>query len=370
MSKANKDIAVFFHQEFLDYRIPDGMFDSDPSPYLARQIEQPEGPDRILNTRGVLINSEISGRLDWFEPLPATDEELSVFHTREYIDRLKVASVAGEYLAASTYVMPDGMEVIRLSAGSAIGAAKKVVSGDYRIGYALSRPPGHHAQPGEADGYCFINGVGLAALEAIDSGFPRVAIIDWDVHHGNGTQAGFYGRDDVLTISMHMNHGSWGPTHPQSGDVDETGEGLGDGYNINLPIPFGAGDHCYNQLFQRCVVPAVQDFDPDIIVLANGQDANQFDPNGRQCLTMAGYYSLASQLRQLAQSTCDGRIIMTQEGGYNPSYAPYCAYAVVAGLLNRDMEIQDPIALYPDDAARAEREVDALIARHPLLAGR
>ncbi len=137
--------------------------------------------------------------------------------------------------------------------------------------------------------------------------------------------------------------------------------------NVNLPLPFGAGDSCYRVAFDRCVEPLVREFAPDLIVIANGQDANQFDPNGRQCLTMAGFHALGSRVRTLAASLCHGKVVMTQEGGYNPTYAPYCAYAAVAGLLGREMGIDDPIALYPDDEERAERDISELIARHPLI---
>lgn len=321
-------MEIFFHKEFLSYKIPAGIFDSRPSPYLEKQIAQPEGPERILNTGSVLQRCELSNVLTWSEPHLATDKELLSFHTVDYLQRLKAAESSSDSFTNSTYMFKNGMKVIRLSAGAAIDAVRHVVSGKGKLAYAISRPPSHHAQPDEADGYCFINGVGLAALKALNAGYARVAIIDWDVHHGNGTQAGFYVRDDVLTISMHMNHGSWGSTHIQTGEVDEIGTGDGEGHNVNFPIPFGAGDRCYNELMRRCIVPAVKNFSPDLIVLANGQDANQFDPNGRQCLTMGGYHELAVQVRELANDVCDGKIVMTQEGGYNPSYAPLCAYAV------------------------------------------
>ena len=164
-----------------------------------------------------------------------------------------------------------------------------------------------------------------------------------------------------------MDHGSWGESHPESGSVDEIGSAAGEGYNINLPLPFGSGDHCYDLAFEQCVLPRLRQFEPDLIILANGQDANQFDPNGRQMLTMAGYYRLATHLRAAAAQLCAGRLVVTQEGGYNPSYAPLCAYAVAAGLLGEAMEIKDPIAFYPEDRARAEADVAALIARHPLF---
>ncbi|MDH3377310.1 MAG: hypothetical protein OEQ39_10150 [Gammaproteobacteria bacterium] len=349
------------------HRIPDGVFDSLPSPLLEKQIEQPEGPDRIINTVSVLRRGPLSQRLSWGTPVSATDNELLTFHTTDYLQRLKESDKKGKYLSASTYLPAAGLETARLAAGAVLSALRYVLNDEGSMGYAMCRPPNHHAQPNMADGYCFLNGIGLAALEAIAQGYKKIAIIDWDVHHGNGTQAGLYHRDDILTVSMHMDHGSWGASHPESGNVDEIGEAAGEGFNINLPLPFGSGDQCYTAVFERCVVPKVREFNPDLIILANGQDANQFDPNGRQMVTMAGFYTMASTLRELANEVCGGKLVMTQEGGYNATYAPLCAYAVAAGLVGADLELKDPIAFYPEDSSRAQRDVQALINRHPLL---
>ncbi|MGI9407044.1 MAG: class II histone deacetylase [Hyphomicrobiaceae bacterium] len=360
-------MPVFFHESMLDFRIPDGVFDGLPSELLDIQMAQPERPERLANTVSILKRGPVASHLDWCEARPATDTEILTFHTPEYLQTLEEANVAGRYLTQSTHVPKGGLDAIRRAAGAAIDAARVVVSGEHKLAYALVRPPAHHAQPDTADGYCFVNNCALAALEALGSGAQRVALVDWDVHHGNGAQAGFYHRNDILTVSIHMNHGAWGPTHVQTGDVDEIGEGVGTGFNLNLPLPFGTGDHGYAQVFERCVAPALRRFNPDLIVLVNGQDANQFDPNGRQCVTMAGFHHLADNLRMLANELCNGKVAVTQEGGYNPTYAPYCAYAVAAGLLGLPLEIEDPIAFYPDDPMQAKIHIDQLMERHPLL---
>ena len=363
----NARMPVYFHERMLDFRVPAGMFDGLPSDLLDIQMAQPERPERIANTVSVLKRGPLGERMDWREARAATDEEILGFHTADYLATMKEADGTGKYLSQSTYLNPGQLEAVRLAAGAAIDAATAVALDKAKVAYAMTRPPAHHAQPGDADGYCFVNNCGLAVLAAQKAGRERIAVVDWDVHHGNGTQEGFYERDDVLTISLHMNHGAWGPTHPQTGEVDEIGRGAGEGYNLNLPLPFGLGNAGYTIAFDRCVAPALRRFKPDLIVLANGQDANQFDPNGRQCLDMAGFYGLACRLRTLAEELCEGRIAMTQEGGYNPTYAPYCAYAVVAGLLGAPLELDDPIALYPDDPTAADARIDELIARHPLL---
>lgn len=151
---------------------------------------------------------------------------------------------------------------------------KHILDGNGKISYALVRPPGHHAQPTQADGYCFLNNAGLAVELALSSGVSKVAVVDIDVHYGNGTAEGFYGSNRVLTISLHMNHGSWGPSHPQSGTVDEIGEGEGLGYNLNIPLPNGSGNRGYEHAMTELVVPAVEKFEPEMIVLVVGQDSS------------------------------------------------------------------------------------------------
>ncbi len=359
-------MKIYYTSEVLGYQLPAGLFDSYPSPLLDKQIDQPEGPDRIRNTVSVLKNSPLADDLQWEHPIPATDSEILTFHTQQHLKNLLRANESGPYLSNSTYLETGGMKYVYLAAGAALCAIRHIIRGDGTLSYAIGRPPNHHAQPDHADGYCFVNGIAMAALEALASGYKKIAIVDWDVHHGNGTQSGFYHRDDVLTISMHMDHGAWGETHLQTGGVNETGVGIGKGFNINLPLPFGSGDHLYTQVFEHCVIPALHDFQPDLIILSNGQDANQFDPNGRQMVTMNGFYQMANRLREAADSLCHGKIMMTQEGGYNPSYAPLCAYAVAAGLMNKPLEIKDPIAFYPDEKSRAMRDFDHLMETHPL----
>jgi acetoin utilization deacetylase AcuC-like enzyme len=225
---------------------------------------------------------------------------------------------------------------------------------------ALVRPPGHHAAPAMCDGYCFFNNVGVAAQAARAAGIERVAIIDWDVHHGNGTQAGFYADPSVLTVSLHMDHGAWGPSHPQTGAVDERGEGDGQGTNLNIPLPMGSGDLTYALAFERFVEPAVRAFAPQLLIIANGLDASQFDPNGRQLLTMNGFNHLAQSARTLADELCAGKLLIVQEGGYNPAYSAFCLHATVEGFIGRPSSVADPLAYMPDFGVRSHADIDAL----------
>jgi acetoin utilization deacetylase AcuC-like enzyme len=155
-----------------------------------------------------------------------------------------------------------------------MSAMEHILSGQASLAYALVRPPGHHAQPTRADGYCFLNNAGLAIKLALNAGIKRIVTIDIDVHYGNGTAEGFYDTNEVLTISLHMNHGSWGPSHPQSGSIEELGKGIGFGYNLNIPLPNGSGDESYQYAFDELVVPAVHQYQPEIIVFIIGQDSS------------------------------------------------------------------------------------------------
>lgn len=193
----------------------------------------------------------------------------------EYIEELVQANAAGsKELCFGTFLNPGSWGAALISAGTTLSAMKHVLDSRGKLAYALVRPPGHHAQPSRADGYCFLNNAGLAIQLALDSGCRKVAVLDIDVHYGNGTAEGFYRSDNALTISIHMNHGSWGPSHPQSGSIDEVGEGNGFGYNLNIPLPNGSGDAGYSYTMNELVVPAIDKFGPEIIVFVIGQDSS------------------------------------------------------------------------------------------------
>lgn len=180
----------------------------------------------------------------------------------------------GKTLCTGTFLNPGSWDAALLAAGTTLSSMKHLLDGHGKVAYALVRPPGHHAQPSQADGYCFLNNAGLAVQLALDSGCKKVAVIDIDVHYGNGTAEGFYSSNKVFTISLHMNHGSWGPSHPQSGSIDELGDGEGYGYNLNIPLPNGTGDKGYMYAFNELVVPSIHKFEPDMIVLVIGQDSS------------------------------------------------------------------------------------------------
>jgi len=301
--------------------------------------------------RSVLQRGPLRERLVWRAPHEASLEELSCVHDTAYLREVHATSAAGGRRYGVSTVLPAGGWLgVSLAAGAALDAADAVLSGSAQRALCLVRPPGHHASRAACDGYCFVNNCALAAQRAVAAGH-RVAILDIDVHHGNGTQSIFYDRSDVLTVSMHQNMGQWeeGTSHPETGFVDEVGAADGVGFNVNVPLDLGSGDAAHLSAFQSIIVPAVDAFQPSFIVVALGVDGSQFDPNGRQALTMAGYRDLARACRQLADRHAHGRMVLTLEGGYALSYAAFCLHAAVEGALNADALLPDPfLGTYPD----------------------
>lgn len=340
-----------------------GVFDTGSDPGFLDVLEKhPENGDRIRNMVSILKRGPISPFISWHQGRHASVSELYSFHSPEYINELEEADKAGgKTICCGTFLNPGSWEAALLAAGTTLSAMKHILDGHGNIAYALVRPPGHHAQPTQADGYCFLNNAGLAIQLALDFGRAKVAVIDIDVHYGNGTAEGFYRSNEVLTISLHMNHGSWGPSHPQSGTLDELGEGVGFGYNINIPLPNGSGDRGYEYAMKELVIPAVQKFEPDMIVLVVGQDSSAFDPNGRQCLTMDGYREIGRIIRNLANTHCNGQLLIIQEGGYHITYAAYCLHATLEGAMYlQNPLLSDPIAYYPEDEAFTLKVIDQM----------
>jgi acetoin utilization deacetylase AcuC-like enzyme len=323
-----------------------GCYEYEPSPLMTVDEPHPETPDRLLNIKSILEKGPIGDRLTWLAGRHARREEIERFHTAAYVDSIFEAEKAGPTRidGAGTVVAAGSTEAAMAAAGSGLEALDAVLSGRHRRSYAMVRPPGHHAARDMGDGSCIFNNLAIAVEAAVLKGVERVAVIDWDVHHGNGTQSGFYDRSDALTISMHMPLGAWGPNHPETGAVDEVGEGAGLGFNFNIPLPYGTGDQAYRAVMEELVRPAVDGFSPQLLLIACGQDANQFDSNGRNLLSMRGFYDLGRIARELADQHCDGRLLLVQEGGYAVTYSAFCMHAIVEGILRVADPMPDSIA--------------------------
>lgn len=338
-----------------------------------------ETPATKRRFRNLLEVSGLLSQLVPIEPREAGEDELLRFHTPEYLQRIRTLSDDnGGFADVQTPFGPGSYEIAKLAVGGCIEAVDAVIARDVQNAYALVRPPGHHAEPDLGRGFCMLGNVALAAMHAREvRGLERVAIVDFDVHHGNGTQRAFFDDRSVLTISVHQDN--YYPTN--SGGLEEIGSGAGAGFNINVPLPSGSGVGAYMATFERVVIPAIRAYEPGLVIVACGLDASVTDPFGRMMVHSDGYRQIVKLIADVASETCDGRLVLCHEGGYSSSYVPFCGLAVVEQLSGISTGVEDPyleswLALagqglepHQDDAvARAEARVSDLERR--LAAGR
>jgi acetoin utilization deacetylase AcuC-like enzyme len=311
-----------------------------PAGLTVQPGEHAENPETKRRMKNLLEVSGLSDHLAMLKPRQATDDELARFHTRAHIDRIRQMSDSGGGDASEMTPFGTGsFEIAKLAAGGAIVALEAVLCGQVKNAYALIRPPGHHAVADLGMGFClFANAVVAIHHGRAVHGLGRVAVVDWDVHHGNGTQAAFYDDPQTLTISLHADR-----LYPaNSGTLAERGEGPGFGYNLNIPLPPGSGDGAYLDAMTRVVLPALHRFKPDLIVVACGFDASAADPLGRMMVTSDGFARMTALVMQAANALCGGRIMMTHEGGYSAQYVPYCGLAVLETLSGVSTGVVDP----------------------------
>jgi acetoin utilization deacetylase AcuC-like enzyme len=290
--------------------------------------------------RNLVDASGLLGSLVEIEPRQATGDELARVHGRAYIERIRSASsgVGGD-AGGSTPFGRWTYEIAALAAGGCMAAVDAVMEGRAQNAYALVRPPGHHAGPSGGCGYCVFNNIAVAALHLRQSqDLKRVAIVDWDVHHGNGTQETFWSDPSVLTISVHQED----LFPPASGVVGDGGDGDGIGANINIPLPAGAGRAAYLDMLDRVVVPALERFAPQFILVACGLDAGMLDPLGRMNLTSECFALMTARVSAAAASLCESRLVFCHEGGYSSTYVPYCGLAIIESLTGARTSVVDP----------------------------
>lgn len=245
-------------------------------------------------------------------PREATHEQLARVHSQQHLDR--VASTEGCAVAfdPDTYTSPESVEIARLAAGAAVDAVERVMSGAATRAFALVRPPGHHAERNRAMGFCLYNNVAVGAAHALSVGARKVAIVDYDVHHGNGTQDIFQSSADVLYVSLHQY-----PYYPGTGAADEIGSGDGRGFTVNVPLEVGAVDEDYRLAFSSVVVPVLTRFAPDLILVSAGFDAHERDPLAGMRLRTEAFAAMTADLRRVADTSCAGRLVAVTEGGYD-----------------------------------------------------
>ena len=317
MASANEDqrspIAVVEDPRFGRHRAP---------------ANHPERPERLAAVHEALALRE--QYLLPTAPRTATTDEILRVHTREHFELVaEAARRAPAQIDADTYVSPESFDVALLAAGSSIDLARRVAAKEVKAGIAAIRPPGHHAEAHGPMGFCLFNNIAITAraLQA-ESGVERILILDWDVHHGNGTQHFFEEDPSVLYISTHQY-----PYYPGTGDVVEAGVGAGIGSTLNIPLPAGCGDTEYVGALQRLLVPAALAFRPEIVLVSCGFDSHADDPLGGMEVSEAGFRDMAAITRALAEDLCGGRLVFLLEGGYAASGLREGTGAVLDALL-------------------------------------
>jgi acetoin utilization deacetylase AcuC-like enzyme len=333
----------------------------DPQPHAASPLLVSRVYD-LLGRTGVL------DQLTEIPAAPAKVSDIERVHTPEHVQHIRrISEAGGGEAGAYAPASRETYDVALLAAGGAMTAVNAVLAGEVRNVYALVRPPGHHSTPDQAMGFCYFNNVAIAARHAQERhGLQRIAILDWDVHHGNGTQAAFVDDPSVLFISLHQE--DWYPTG--EGLVEHTGEGDGRGYTINVPLPPGTGNAGYLEAIDRVVIPAIRRFAPDLILVSAGQDPSGVDPLARMAMSADGFRSMAAKLAALADEVCAGRLVACHEGGYSQGYAPVCTWAVVEGISGLRTPHEDPYDAWlggmpcATDAGPARAAIDRVVAQH------
>lgn len=317
----------------------------------------PESPGRLRALRELLEASPVPG-VQRGEPRPATRDELLRAHTPGHLDAL--AQVDGQWaqLDPDTGVCPKSVTVAFLAAGASAALAQEVWRGQAANGFAAVRPPGHHAEGDRAMGFCLLNNVAVAAHAALTDGARRVLVLDWDVHHGNGTQAIFEGRADVLYASVHQ----W-PFYPGTGAVDEVGTGAGRGFTVNVPLPAGQGDADYGVVFDELLSPLARAFAPDLVLVSAGFDAHRDDPLGQMRVTERGFAAMCTAALEWAQASAQGRLALFLEGGYDLDATAASARACLEVLTGARRE-RFPSGARPTAAKVAAQAKAALVDAH------
>jgi acetoin utilization deacetylase AcuC-like enzyme len=304
----------------------------------------PEHSGRIVAVWNTLQEAGLTERMNVITPTIVTDEAILRVHTQEHLDTLKWISGQEKMVMydSDTYALPDSAEIARLSAGGVIAAIDAVCKGEANNALAAVRPPGHHATPTRAMGFCILSNIAIGARHAqAIYGLKRVMIVDFDVHHGNGTQDVFYADDSVLFVSTHQY-----PFYPGTGALNDVGAGRAKGTTVNMPLRAGYGDTTYATVYKDILLPIARRFQPELILVSAGFDAHHVDPLAMMRLTHTGYTHLARELVQMADELCDGKIVFVMEGGYDLKALGHGMRNVAHVLLGEDL-ISDPYGEAP-----------------------
>lgn len=338
--------TAFFHDERTFWHVPGGLHALflPVGGYVqpmsgSGMAESPDSKRRIVS---LLQVSGLADKLALRSAPLATEADLQRIHPRSYLDAFaRLSATGGGELGDTAPFGPGSYEIARLSAGLALTAVDAVWRGEFDNAFALSRPPGHHCLADKAMGFCLFANIAIA-IEAAKAryGIDRIAVVDWDVHHGNGTQSIFYGRSDVLTISLHQEN-----CFPAGySGAEERGQGAGEGFNINVPLQPGGGHESYVYAFERIVTPALDRYRPQLIVVASGLDANGVDPLARMQLHPESFRWMTRQVKAAAARHAGGKLVIVHEGGYSEACLPFCALALLEELSGERTPVQDPFS--------------------------
>ena len=322
----------------------------------------PENKLRLETTMDYLKEAGLLERLQHVEARDASLAELATVHDPGYIERVRqVAETGGGWLDADTYVGQLSYVAAVRAAGGLVEAVQAVLSGRVDNAFALVRPPGHHALADRGMGFCLFNNIAVGACYALQQGnLDRLLIVDFDLHHGNGTQDAFYEQPEVLYFSTHQY-----PYYPGTGHWREMGRGAGYGYTVNVPLSASVGDAGYRRVFEEVLVPLARRYQPQLIMASAGYDAHWTDPLGMMLLSVTGYAQLTRSIVSLAEELCEGRLVMTLEGGYSLKALALCVAAAFSVLLG-DEEVHDPIGPAPQAEQPVAAVIDAVRRAHGL----
>jgi len=318
--------------------------------------QHPECPERLDSINTMLETSGLISKLEVLEPVDATEEQILRIHTESYFETVKnTKGVEVHNFDPDTSSNPFTFEAAMRGSGGFISSIDKVLNGDIKYSFAFPRPPGHHAEADRAMGFCFFNHVAVAAAHLLSKGIDRVLIIDWDVHHGNGTQHIFYDNPNVLFFSIHQF-----PFYPGTGSLDEYGKDVGEGFNVNVPVPPMLGNSDYNKLFQLILTPVIEQYKPQYILISAGFDAYIVDPMGNMQITESGFAQLTRYVMNAAEKHCGGKLSLVLEGGYNIPGLSSITKLVIEEL----MDIDNTEIILPEDFRNLEFIIEGVLGTY------
>ena len=293
------DVVIFYDPIFEDHETGYG---------------HPERPERLPAALEMMRETGLIPQVEVVTPRPTSPEIISMVHTEDYVEKVrKMAEVGGGHLDMDTTLSSDSYAAALKAAGALVDSVEGSMGGKFKRAFCLVRPPGHHALPSRGMGFCLFNNVAIAAQYALEnSGVEKVMIVDWDAHHGNGTQDIFYRDNRVLYVSLHQY-----PHYPGTGWVTEIGTSLGEGLTVNVPFPAGTGEEQYLEAFDRLILPLGRKFGPDLLMISAGYDGHHRDLLCSMKLVAGSYAKMTRRLMELAEGLCEGRVVATLEGGYN-----------------------------------------------------